>query len=212
MTSLDRQTIATIQGRMFPVQNIWHYSPITANKGKVGQDLETVLGIPHSSDCLDCIDGELKIVPFKKNKNGKIVPKETIAVTMLNPADLTANDFETSRCFKKLTRVLIVPYVRENDYIIFLEPVLMEHCVEKYGTIYHTLKTDYDEIRRAFIETGQFTSKMGQLLQNRTKGAGKGAPKTRAFYLKTQFVKKIIPLVTLPTLLPKPLPNINAEL
>jgi len=58
--------------------------PITKNKGEVGVLLEKLTGIPQSSACLDCEDGELKVFPVKRNKAGKLIPKETIAVTMIN--------------------------------------------------------------------------------------------------------------------------------
>ena len=35
--------------------------PLTKNKGLPGIILENKLGIPNSIDCLDCIDGELKL-------------------------------------------------------------------------------------------------------------------------------------------------------
>ena len=54
----------------------------TKNKGLPGQTLETLLGIPTSSATLDCSDGELKLFPLKKLKNGDYAPKETIAITM----------------------------------------------------------------------------------------------------------------------------------
>ena len=58
-----------------------HNFPRTANKGNVGQRLETLLGIPNSPACLDCSDGELKLFPVKKLANGVFSPKETIAIT-----------------------------------------------------------------------------------------------------------------------------------
>ena len=58
-----------------------HHFPRTANKGEVGQRLEILLGIPNSPACLDCSDGEVKLFPIKKLKDGSFSPKETIAIT-----------------------------------------------------------------------------------------------------------------------------------
>ena len=48
---------------------------ISSNKGKPGQFVEDRLGIKLSSDCLDCLDGEIKLFPLKQLKNWKINQK-----------------------------------------------------------------------------------------------------------------------------------------
>lgn len=141
--------------------------------------LEDLLEIPRSSECLDATDGELKIVPLKRLKNGKIVPKETIAVTMVGKE--FAN-FKDSRCFKKMERMLVVPYLRDGDSITFYAPTL----IELKNELLKTIETDYDEIRSKPLQ-----SKIGKYLQTRTKGPG-GAIKTRAFYLRTSFTKQFV--------------------
>jgi hypothetical protein len=57
------------------------------------------------------------------------------------------------------------------------------------------IKEDYDETRQAIITKGfmALTGKMGKLVQPRTKGSGHGST-SRAFYARTQFVKRIIGL------------------
>jgi hypothetical protein len=161
------------------------YCPKTRNKGAVGILCERLTGIPQSSAHLDCSDGEVKVFPLKENRAG-IVPKETIAVTMLN-RDLLAmeNEFATSRCGSKLQRVLYVPYIRLSEECIrFFPPTELTMTPE----ITALLQKDYDAIRADAV----LTSKTGVFLQNRTKGAGRGAPITRAFYLKKNFINTFI--------------------
>jgi hypothetical protein len=74
----QKKTINEIFIKCLSIVNIEYDLPVTINKGKPGQFLEDILEIPHSSDCLDCLDGEVKTFPLKMLKNGTYVPKETI--------------------------------------------------------------------------------------------------------------------------------------
>lgn len=164
--------------------------PKTANKGLPGLILETLTGIPQSSAHLDCTDGEVKLFPLKRLKNGTLTPKETIAVTMLNKTRLAEEaDFASSGCGTKLARVLYVPYLREGDTVKFFPP--SEVCMTP--EMREALAADYTAIRTRFLEDGMLESATGTLLQNRTKGAGGKAPKTRAFYLRKGFIDRYVP-------------------
>jgi hypothetical protein len=165
-----------------------------ANKGKPGLHLEDLLEIPHTSNPLDCEDGEVKIVPLKKLKKGTIVPKETIAITMLSKDDLSANTFESSKCCAKMNRMMVVPYMREGDIIRYLTPCIVDRKATEFAEFYATAAADYAAIRSRFLESGILESKTGTLLQNRTKGAGHGTT-SRAFYLRPAFVKRYIPII-----------------
>jgi len=182
MTSIQ-DVISKITPLLGAVYNI----PITSNKGKVGLFLETLAGIPHTSNPLDCTDGEVKTVPLKKMKEGYVL-KESIAITMLSKSDLQEHDFQSSKCFKKMNRMLIIPYLRDGDTIQFTELILMEKGV--FGELYDALETDYNQIRKNYMETGILTSKIGDLLQTRTKGPGHGSI-SRAFYLRPCIMKEI---------------------
>lgn len=161
--------------------------PIEKNKGKVGHHLEDLLGIPRSSACLDCIDGEVKTFPLKKDNRGTLSPKETIAVTMLSQEGLRTEEFCQSRCFQKMKKMLMIPYLRDGDTITFYKPTLLE-CK---GELLTSIQNDYDQIRKTFLDTGELHSETGLYLQNRTKGPG-GAKKTRAFYLRTSFMSAFV--------------------
>jgi len=187
------QTIAGIHKKFIPLIGNEYTLAITANKGLPGQFLEDLLGIPHTSNCLDCSDGELKIFPVKKLKNGKLVPKETMAITMLSTDDLRACDFKSSKCCKKMSKMLLVPYYRNGDIITFMNPTMIDREITAFEALYHLIETDYEEIRKNYIDTGILQSKTGLLLQNRTKGAGHGST-SRAFYLRPEFMKRYVPL------------------
>jgi DNA mismatch repair protein MutH len=168
--------------------------PIERNKGKVGHTLEELLGIPKSSACLDCADGEVKCFPVKRGRGGDLVPKETVAVTMLQPEDLRTCCWEESRCCKKMARVLMAPYLREDDRITFLRPTLLDFATEggvPTGTA-AKLKADYEKLQREGAGAGNLHTVSGHYLQQRTKGAGGDAPKTMAYYLKKEFMKDLV--------------------
>ena len=188
-----RPTVQEISDTIQPLIGTTYELPITKNKGKPGQHLEQLLGIPQSSACLDCADGELKLFPVKKTRQG-FVPKETIAVTMLDRDELRANDFVASKCCKKMSRMLIVPYLREGDNIQYLAPTLIDKENPIYTALYDQFSEDYTNIRQGFIETGLLESKTGILLQNRTKGPGHGST-SRAFYLRPAFMKQYVPII-----------------
>lgn len=187
------QTILSIYNKFVPLIGKIFNLPITENKGLAGQFLEDLLGIPHTSNCLDCSDGELKLFPVKKLKNGTYVPKESIAVTMLSKEDLCNNDFKSSKCYKKLSRMLVVPYFRNSDSIYFMNPQIIDNTNPDYSKVYDIIECDYNLIRTQYLEKQILQSSDGILLQNRTKGTGHGSV-SRAFYLRPKFMKEYIPL------------------
>ena len=190
MTAL---TLALLQERLVPHIGRKVNCPRTANKGATGLLLETILGVPHSSRCLDCDDGELKVFPIKRTRAGAAVPKETIAVTMLDRVALPTEVFEASRVYRKLSRTLYVPYERVGDDVTFYAPTLLDLAVAT--EVRERLAEDYAAIRAHFTATGELKSSLGNLLQCRTKGPGHGST-TRAFYLRPRFMSLY---VTLPT-------------
>jgi len=183
------QTVADIYAKLLPLIGKEFSLPITKNKGLPGLFLEECLGIPHTSRCLDCSDGELKLFPIKKLKNGSIVPKETVAITMLSKEELRTHTFQDSRCCQKMRRMLLVPYSRTGDTIVFLNSRIIDMDSGEFSDVYSTIESDYNLIRQNYLETGVLTSETGILLQNRTKGAGHGST-SRAFYLRPEFLKR----------------------
>lgn len=187
----------TIQEVFINTKNIInkpYYLPKNKNKGNHGSFLENLTGIPNSTACLDCSDGEVKTFPIKINKNGENIPKESIAVTMISK-DIENNiSFLDSKVYKKLSKTVFIPYIREDEYVKYLEPVIIDLNSVENKELLEILKNDYEEIQKYYLinETLNGSSKLGKYLQNRTKGHGKQVIKTRAFYLRIQFIKEIL--------------------
>jgi|TARA_B110000967_G_C18724008_1_gene479145 hypothetical protein len=200
MTTIIRPTvdfIRTIYRR--DVNGNKFLCPKEKNKGKAGLFLEGLLGIPTSSACLDCVDGELKAFPQKKATSrsrlakqaglgeGDYIASQTVAITMMKPTDLPKTVFEESRLCKKISNVLFTPYVRDGDHIEWLNEVLFnnEH------PLFQEIKKDYETIQVYYVENKVTKGEIGKYLQVRTKGAGGKAPKTHAFYFRRQFLISI---------------------
>ena len=181
-----RITLAEAQSRITgSILGKTHAVPKTTNKGNVGQWLETAIGIPTSSACLDCLDGELKAFPLK-TKGAGLASKETIAITMVEPAVLLTQLFEDSRVYKKLENTLFVPYLRDGDNVTFYKPFLFT----KEHSLMAELKADYELIQTQAV-AGVMTGSIGKYLQTRTKGPGHGST-SRAFYLRPLFADTLI--------------------
>ena len=171
-----------------------HISPVERNKGKTGLLLERLLGIPTSGECWDCEDGEIKAFPQVKAGArsrtalpGTYAPKETVAVTMCtNPQKELAKSWQDSRVRKKLSCVLFVGYIRWEDNVLWNDSALFDENHE----MFQQLEADYIAIQEYYRENQKTSSKIGKLLQVRTKGPG-GEKKSWAFYLKKQFILKL---------------------
>jgi len=192
--AISRPTIALLRERLSAHIGKVISCPKTRNKGAAGLLLETALGIPHSTACLDCVDGELKVFPVKRNaRTGALVPKESIKTTSLNRDALAKDSFAESRVYRKMSRMLCVPYERTGDTIVFYTPTLIELEAAPYAELRTRLEADYTAIRNHFTTTGELKSEHGALLQNRTAGPGNGST-SRAFYLRTTFATEFIPI------------------
>lgn len=183
----ERPSIADIQERLAPLIGAPQIVPKTHNKGGAGHALETLLGIPHSSSCLDCADGELKAFPLKRLQLGQLVPKETVCITMCDPEKLKKQPFRESRCCAKLVRTLFVPYLREEEHITFYQPFffIQDH------PLFAALETDYNQLQTK-ANDGMMTGSSGLYLQTRTKGQGHGST-SRAFYVRPSFLTQLFP-------------------
>jgi DNA mismatch repair protein MutH len=137
---------------------------------------------------------ELKQISLKTLKNGKIVPKETMQITMINPNEKLAEDFFQSHVYKKMKSLLICP-------ILYSSPggVTKLYRVDTFDLGNHKtlkqLKKDYELIRDSLNTKGfhSLKSEMGVYIQPRTKGSGHGS-KSRAFYARTKFLQEILNL------------------
>jgi DNA mismatch repair protein MutH len=192
--SAARPTIAHILSSLPAHIHKSYALPKTTNKGLPGNFLEDLMGIPRSSACLDCEDGEVKVFPLKRLANGSIVPKETVAVTMCQLAALPTTVWRDSNAFKKLQNTVFIPYMRDGDNIEYYEPI---HFRET-SPLMEQLEADYKEIQ-VNAAAGVMTGSIGTYLQTRTKGAGHGST-SRAFYLRPSFLVRIMRLQELKNL------------
>lgn len=122
-------------------------------------------------------------------------PKETLAITMINPARDVEIPFEESHLWAKLERTIVCGrewinkeeprsrLIQVNAFDVTDEE-LLAHVKADYELIQHTIRTKgFDHLSRSlceFIEPG-------------TKGAGHGS-KTRAYYASKKLVGLILGL------------------
>jgi len=171
------------------------------NKGWKGLILERLAGLSNNnSKAPNGLGFELKSVAFKEYK-GEFKPKETMAITMLNPRELKEVEFFKSHCWEKLKSLIFCAVMwhgknSENAEIIKVASLDFAEDDE----LIKEIKEDYDFIREKLIKHGfeNLTGEDGKWIQARTKGTGgvnpktgKKRPITRAFYARTSLVKKI---------------------
>ncbi|MEK7652000.1 MAG: MutH/Sau3AI family endonuclease [Patescibacteria group bacterium] len=163
------------------------------NKGWKGLVLERLAGLETNvSKAPNGLSYELKSVAFHKVK-GQLTPKETMAITMINPKELEEHSFFESHCWAKLKAIVFcaVEWNGTNSKEAKLLQVTSLDFAEDDELI-KEIKADYDFIRDKLITKGfkALTGKDGKWIQARTKGPGHGSV-SRAFYARTALVKKI---------------------
>ena len=176
------------------------------NKGWKGLVLERLAGLQTNvSKAPNGLSYELKSVAFHYVKN-ELVPKETMAITMINTEELKAHSFFESHCWAKLKTIVFcaVKWNGKNSESSELMKVASLDFAEDDELI-KEIKADYDFIREKFIKHGfeSLTGKDGKWIQARTKGigginprTGKRRPITRAFYARTSLVKRIFEIAS----------------
>jgi DNA mismatch repair protein MutH len=173
--------------------SITTYETGKQNKGWKGLVLERLAGLQTNvSKAPNGLSYELKSVAFHYIK-GEIVPKETMAITMINPKELREDSFFESHCWAKLKAIIFcaVKWNGKNSEDAELLKVASLDFAEDDELI-KEIKADYDYIRNKLITYGfeSLTGKDGKWIQARTKGPGHGSV-SRAFYARTALVKKI---------------------
>jgi len=163
------------------------------NKGWKGLILERLAGLDQSNaKAPNGLTFELKSVSFRYIK-GTLVPKETMAITMINPEELRTQSFFESHCWAKLKTMVFcaVMWNGRNSQAAELLKVASLDFSETDDLI-REIQADYEFIRKKLIEHGfeSLTGSDGKWIQARTKGAGHGST-SRAFYARTRLVKAI---------------------
>lgn len=148
------------------------------NKGWAGHAFERHLGLPlNSSQAPNFGSWELKVIPLKRNTNGTLSFKETLAITMIDAPQVAVTPFEESHLLTKLRRAVVVARIVGYDVD---QPSLI-HSVTPFdlsGVHYANVRQDYEEVRSCINDPGRgfrsLTGSMGTYVQPRTKGAGHG--------------------------------------
>jgi DNA mismatch repair protein MutH len=160
------------------------------NKGWAGQTLELAIGLStNSSQKPDGGDWELKVVPFKESR-GTLVPKETMAITMINADQVASTPFEESHLLSKLESLVIVKRLVGRS-VHERSEILDVRAIDLHGELYEQIRLDYIEVQKCILDSSRgfqgLSGSMGVLVQPRTKGAGHGSI-SRAFYARPSLV------------------------
>lgn len=166
------------------------------NKGWAGHVIERYLSLPlNSAQSPNFGSWELKIVPLKHIKTGKVVVKETMAITMTDPVNVLQRNFKKSHLLMKLRKIVVCARMFESKEEKSSLLVRVSTFDLDTPAIYNQVKDAYDLVRETIHSKGfqSLTGKMGVLIQPRTKGAGHGTT-SRAFYARKTFVSHILGL------------------
>ncbi len=166
------------------------------NKGWAGQVIEQYLGLPQNSlQAPDFGSWELKVVSLVRGTDGTLRVKESMAITMIEPAEVLANRFAESHLYDKLRSLVVVARLFENVQ----DTVSILHSAAEFDlenpAIQKQLESDYEAVREVIRTKGfeALTGDTGKYVQARTKGPGHGST-SRAFYARTVFVAHILNL------------------
>ncbi|MBE7490160.1 MAG: hypothetical protein HS108_00130 [Planctomycetes bacterium] len=160
------------------------------NKGWAGHVIERHLGLQlNSSQAPNLGSWELKVVPLKRLRNGRIALKETMAITMIDPVHVAQTPFEKSHLLTKLERLVLGARMFESRQETSACLVSIGEFRLADPAIRKQVRQDYETIRATIIKQGfdALTGRMGIYIQPRTKGRGHGST-SRAFYARKNFV------------------------
>ena len=166
------------------------------NKGWAGHVIERYLGLRQNSlQSPDFGSWELKVVPLRRAGDETIRVKESMAITMIEPAEVVANKFAESHLYDKLRSLIVVARVFENVQ----DTASILHSAAEFDldtpSIRKQVEADYETIREVIRTKGvdSLTGDTGEFVQARTKGRGHGST-SRAFYARAMFVAHILNL------------------
>lgn len=170
------------------------------NKGWAGHVVERFLELPlNSAQSPNFGSWELKSIPIKTLRNGKLSFKETMAITMIDPINICQKEFEDSHLLSKLKKAVVVARtVGETvDDPSFIYDIV-EFNLDEGTDLYEAVKADYNLVRETLLDKSKgfncLTGKMGKYIQPRTKGSGHGST-SRAFYARPLFLAQFINLI-----------------
>ncbi len=148
---------------------------------------------------------ELKVTPFKINKNGSKSSKERLIISMINYHDIVNMEFETSNAWEKMNLILLVYYLWSPDIKSRLdyriEHVYLYHPPEKDLKI---IRNDFEIIKKKVVEGRAHELSEGDTLylgaatkassskDRRTQPFSEELAKPRAFSLKNSYMTYLL--------------------
>lgn len=192
------------------VSNVLDKEISMKSKGQYGNYIEKYFyGYQPNSDSgadFEKIGVELKVTPFKVNKDGSISAKERLVLTILNYMEENLEDFYATHLWEKCSKILLlfynglIPNQTLADYII--EKVFLYEWFEEDMAV---ILEDYKRITQK-IKNGrahELSESDGNYLSTCTKGAGGGKDfrvqpfsdepaKQRAWELKSSYMTYLI--------------------
>ena len=151
------------------------------SKGQYGNYIEKYFyGYQPNNDSaadFEKIGLELKVTPFKVNKNGSISAKERLVLTILNYMEENLDDFYSTHLWQKCSKILLLFYnglldgQTMADYVI-KKVFLFEWFEEDMEVILEDYKRITEKIKSG--RAHELSESDGNYLSTCTKGAGKG--------------------------------------
>jgi DNA mismatch repair protein MutH len=164
------------------------------NKGWKGLTLERLAGLTNDNKkAPNGLGFELKSVSFYFTKVKELKPKETMAITMINPQELIDTPFFKSHCWEKLKSLIFCACMWNGKANVKSELIgIKSFDFIESDTLIKEIEEDYEFIRKKLTEKGfaSLTGKDGKWIQARTKGAGHGST-SRAFYARKGLIEAI---------------------
>jgi DNA mismatch repair protein MutH len=165
------------------------------NKGWAGHVFERHLGLPiNSAQAPNFGSWELKVIPLKQRRDGRLRFAETMAVTMIDAPQVALTPFEQSHLLTKLKRAVVVARVVGEDVD---QPSIIHSInpLDLKGELYEVVRQDYEAVRACINDPKRgfkaLSGSMGEYIQPRTKGRGHGSV-SRAFYARPVFLAQFI--------------------
>ncbi|HGK0910717.1 Sau3AI family type II restriction endonuclease [Lactococcus petauri] len=180
------------------------------SKGQYGNNIEKYFyGYQPNNDSVadfEKIGVELKVTPFKVNKNGTISAKERLVLTILKYMEEDLDDFYSTYLWHKCQKMLLLFYNGKID-----NQTMADYIIEKiflYEWFEEDMEVILDDYKRITekIKSGkahELSESDGNYLSTCTKGAGKGRDlreqpfsdepaKQRAWELKSSYMTYLI--------------------
>ncbi|MFE4130584.1 Sau3AI family type II restriction endonuclease [Peribacillus sp. YIM B13482] len=180
----------------------------TKSKGGLGQVIEeSFFGYKINSDArpdFEELGIELKVTPFKQNKNKSISAKERLVLNIINYMDEVNTTFETSSFWKKNKKILLMfyewlPSYEPKDFYIY-KNILLSYPAADLEIIKQDWETIVEKIRNG--KAHEISEGDTNYLGACTKGASKNSLRTqpnsnipamqRAFSLKQSYMTALL--------------------